>query len=234
MYTRSGCVVVVVNIYVRVDNNTRQQKENVVICDDGALLIKMMMSRWWCTTLLPLLLLPIDGTLSSSPFVVQSFLRFFFRPIDEARVGFRVQAEIEDPRGERGGDEIRRFPAFSDAFLSLFRRRFPEQDPVSPRLCSLREVPSFFRVRSVMIPMKPMKPRERFGRIIQRRLLKTEKKRQQRRRRRRHSFSINAIERDERLFLACKNRKGSLLLPLLDWVHLWYSKHTDTNPKLRL
>ena len=45
MYTRSGCVVVVVNIYVRVDNNTRQQKENVVICDDGALLIKMMMSR---------------------------------------------------------------------------------------------------------------------------------------------------------------------------------------------
>ena len=82
----------------------------------------------------------VFGTLSSSPFVVQSFLRFFFRPIDETRVGFRVQAEIEDPRGERGGDEIRRFPAFSDAFLSLFRRRFPEQDPVSPRLCALREV----------------------------------------------------------------------------------------------
>ena len=183
-------------------------------------MMMMMMMHIISTT--TILLLPRDGTLSSSPFVVvvQSFLRFFFRPIDEARVGFRVQAEIEDPRGQRGGDEIRRFPAFSDAFLSLFRRRFPEQDPVSPRLCSLREVPSSFRVRSVMIPMKPMKPRERFGRIIQRRLLKTEKKRQQRRRRRRHSFSINAIERDERLFLACKNRKGSLLLPLLDWVHL--------------
>ena len=98
------------------------------------------------------------GTLSSSPFVVvQSFLRFFFRPIDETRVGFRVQAEIEDPRGERGGDEIRRFPAFSDAFLSLFRRRFPEQDPVSPRLCALREVPSF-RLRSVIIMMPRMKP----------------------------------------------------------------------------
>ena len=100
----------------------------------------------------------IDGTLSSSPFVVQSFLRFFFRPIDETRVGFRVQAEIEDPRGERGGDEIRRFPAFSDAFLSLFRRRFPEQDPVSPRLCALREVPSF-RLRSVIIMMPRMKRR---------------------------------------------------------------------------
>ena len=99
------------------------------------------------------------GTLSSSPFVVQSFLRFFFRPIDETRVGFRVQAEIEDPRGERGGDEIRRFPAFSDAFLSLFRRRFPEQDPVSPRLCALREVPSSFRLRSVIIMMPRMKRR---------------------------------------------------------------------------
>ena len=102
------------------------------------------------------------GTLSSSPFVVQSFLRFFFRPIDETRVGFRVQAEIEDPRGERGGDEIRRFPAFSDAFLSLIRRRFPEQDPVSPRLCALREVPSF-RLRSVISILMPrrMKPGRR-------------------------------------------------------------------------
>ena len=105
----------------------------------------------------------IDGTLSSSPFVVvQSFLRFFFRPIDETRVGFRVQAEIEDPRGERGGDEIRRFPAFSDAFLSLSRRRFPEQDPVSPRLCALREVPSSFRLRSVIMMMpRKMKPGRR-------------------------------------------------------------------------
>ena len=50
----------------------------------------------------------VFGTLSSSPFVVvQSFLRFFFRPIDETRVGFRVQAEIEDPRGERGGGNDR-------------------------------------------------------------------------------------------------------------------------------
>ena len=105
----------------------------------------------------------IDGTLSSSPFVVQSFLRFFFRPIDETRVGFRVQAEIEDPRGERGGDEIRRFPAFSDAFLSLFRRRFPEQDPVSPRLCALREVPSF-RLRSVMSIMMPRRMKPFLGR----------------------------------------------------------------------
>ena len=103
------------------------------------------------------------GTLSSSPFVVQSFLRFFFRPIDETRVGFRVQAEIEDPRGERGGDEIRRFPAFSDAFLSLFRRRFPEQDPVSPRLCALREVPSF-RLRSVMSIMMPRRMKPFLGR----------------------------------------------------------------------
>mgnify|MGYP004286928625 CR=1 FL=1 len=159
----------------------------------------MMMHNISTTTIL---LLPRDGTLSSSPFVVvvQSFLRFFFRPIDEARVGFRVQAEIEDPRGERGGDEIRRFPAFSDAFLSLFRRRFPEQDPVSPRLCSLREVPSSsFRLRSVIIIMIPrrMKPFGRkkelrvFGRrqsrIQKRRLLKTttEKKRHSPRSRRR-------------------------------------------------
>ncbi len=151
----------------------------------------------------------VFGTLSSSPFVVvQSFLRFFFRPIDETRVGFRVQAEIEDPRGERGGDEIRRFPAFSDAFLSLFRRRFPEQDPVSPRLRSLREVPSSsFRLRSViiMIPrrMKPGRKKElcvfgrrRRRRIQKRRLLKTttEKKRHppRSRRRRRHSFSMHA------------------------------------------
>ena len=106
----------------------------------------------------------VFGTLSSSPFVVvQSFLRFFFRPIDETRVGFRVQAEIEDPRGERGGDEIRRFPAFSDAFLSLFRRRFPEQDPVSPRLCALREVPSF-RLRSVMSIMMPRRMKPFLGR----------------------------------------------------------------------
>ena len=113
----------------------------------------------------------IDGTLSSSPFVVQSFLRFFFRPIDETRVGFRVQAEIEDPRGERGGDEIRRFPAFSDAFLSFFRRRFPEQDPVSPRLCALREVPSSFRLRSViMMPrMKPGGRRKKERRVFGRR-----------------------------------------------------------------
>merc|ERR1719261_2480705 len=104
----------------------------------------------------------VFGTLSSSPFVVQSFLRFFFRPIDETRVGFRVQAEIEDPRVERRGDEIRRFPAFSDAFLSLFRRRFPEQDPVSPRLCALREVPSSFRLRSVIMMMpRRMKPGRR-------------------------------------------------------------------------
>merc|ERR1719261_1542085 len=103
------------------------------------------------------------GTLSSSPFVVQSFLRFFFRPIDETRVGFRVQAEIEDPRGERGGDEIRRFPAFSDAFLSLFRGRFPEQDPVSPRLCALREVPSF-RLRSVISILMPRRMKPFLGR----------------------------------------------------------------------
>ncbi len=165
-------------------------------------MMMMMMHNISTTTIL---LLPRDGTLSSSPFVVvvQSFLRFFFRPIDEARVGFRVQAEIEDPRGERGGDEIRRFPAFSDAFLSLFRRRFPEQDPVSPRLCSLREVPSSsFRLRSViiiMIPRRRMKPfgrkkelcvfgRRRRRRIQQkRRLLKTttEKKRHSPRSRRR-------------------------------------------------
>ena len=108
----------------------------------------------------------VFGTLSSSPFVVvvQSFLRFFFRPFDEARVGFRVQAEIEDPRGERGGDEIRRFPAFSDAFLSLSRRRFPEQDPVSPRLCALREVPSSFRLRSVMSIMMPRRMKPFWGR----------------------------------------------------------------------
>ena len=119
------------------------------------MMMMMMMHNISTTTITTLT--TIDGTLSSSPFVVQSFLRFFFRPIDEARVGFRVQAEIEDPRGERGGDEIRRFPAFSDAFLSLFRRRFPEQDPVSPRLCALREVPSF-RLRSVIIMMPRMKP----------------------------------------------------------------------------
>lgn len=120
------------------------------------MMMMMMMHNISTTTITTLT--TIDGTLSSSPFVVvQSFLRFFFRPIDETRVGFRVQAEIEDPRGERGGDEIRRFPAFSDAFLSLFRRRFPEQDPVSPRLCALREVPSF-RLRSVIIMMPRMKP----------------------------------------------------------------------------
>ena len=119
-------------------------------------MMMMMMHNISTTTITTLT--TIDGTLSSSPFVVQSFLRFFFRPIDETRVGFRVQAEIEDPRGERGGDEIRRFPAFSDAFLSLFRRRFPEQDPVSPHLCALREVPSF-RLRSVIIMMPRMKRR---------------------------------------------------------------------------
>ena len=161
----------------------------------------MMMHNISTTTITTTTIDGLFGTLSSSPFVVvQSFLRFFFRPIDEARVGFRVQAEIEDPRGERGGDEIRRFPAFSDAFLSLFRRRFPEQDPVSPRLCSLREVPSSsFRLRSVIIIMIPrrMKPFGRkkelrvFGRrqsrIQKRRLLKTttEKKRHSPRSRRR-------------------------------------------------
>ena len=172
------------------------------------MMMMMMMHNISTTTITTLT--TIDGTLSSSPFVVQSFLRFFFRPIDETRVGFRVQAEIEDPRGERGGDEIRRFPAFSDAFLSLFRRRFPEQDPVSPRLCSLREVPSSsFRLRSVIIIRIPrrMKPfgrkkelcvfgRRRRRRIQKRRLLKTttEKKRHsprsRRRQSRRHSFSI--------------------------------------------
>ena len=122
------------------------------------MMMMMMMHNISTTTITTTTIDGLFGTLSSSPFVVQSFLRFFFRPIDETRVGFRVQAEIEDPRGERGGDEIRRFPAFSDAFLSLFRRRFPEQDPVSPRLCALREVPSF-RLRSVIIMMpRRMKP----------------------------------------------------------------------------
>ena len=125
------------------------------------MMMMMMMHNISTTTITTLT--TIDGTLSSSPFVVQSFLRFFFRPIDETRVGFRVQAEIEDPRGERGGDEIRRFPAFSDAFLSLFRRRFPEQDPVSPRLCALREVPSF-RLRSVISIMMPRRMKPFLGR----------------------------------------------------------------------
>lgn len=123
------------------------------------MMMMMMMHNISTTTITTTTIDGLFGTLSSSPFVVQSFLRFFFRPIDETRVGFRVQAEIEDPRGERGGDEIRRFPAFSDAFLSLFRRRFPEQDPVSPRLCALREVPSSFRLRSVIIMMPRMKRR---------------------------------------------------------------------------
>ena len=128
------------------------------------MMMMMMMHNISTTTITTTTIDGLFGTLSSSPFVVvQSFLRFFFRPIDETRVGFRVQAEIEDPRGERGGDEIRRFPAFSDAFLSLSRRRFPEQDPVSPRLCALREVPSSFRLRSVIIMMMPgrMKPGRR-------------------------------------------------------------------------
>ena len=127
------------------------------------MMMMMMMHNISTTTITTTTIDGLFGTLSSSPFVVvQSFLRFFFRPIDETRVGFRVQAEIEDPRGERGGDEIRRFPAFSDAFLSLFRRRFPEQDPVSPRLCALREVPSSFRLRSVIMMMpRRMKPGRR-------------------------------------------------------------------------